>query len=300
MVLINKITDDDLNEKSVEMTNPRIRYAARGIVIRDDGKIAVFHKTKKNEYKLPGGGIEENENPKDTFKREILEETGCTIEIIDELETIEEYRSQDNFKQISFVFVGKVKEDTETLHLTPKEQDEGAILTWEYPFKALELITNSYDNLIASKYQSVYHTRFTVFRDRKILEFYLNKVKISTEFVNNWLRKLKEYWFNKDIENSVSLFTKTKFYQETPFMNPYTTIEEIKNEWQHVKNEDIKKIEFKILAIDGYKTIVEWYLDKIKIYMMEFMKYILIIKWNVYILKVGKCDNDWLITIQEY
>ncbi len=61
MILIDKITDEDLNEKSTEMLNPRIRYGARGIVIRNDGKIAVFNKSKKNEYKLPGGGIEENE-----------------------------------------------------------------------------------------------------------------------------------------------------------------------------------------------------------------------------------------------
>ena len=45
-------------------------------------------------------------------------------------------------------------------------------------------------------------------------------------------------------------------------MKPYTTIKEIENEWQHIKNEDIKKIEFSILAIDGYKVIVEWYLEQ--------------------------------------
>ena len=262
MILIDKITDEDLNEKSIEMINPRTRYGARGIVIRNDGKIAVFNKSKKNEYKLPGGGIEENENPKDAFKREVLEETGCTVEIIEELGTIEEYKSQDNFKQTSFVFVGKVIEDTKSLHLTQKEQEEGAILTWKYPFEALELITNSYDNLVASKYESVYHTKFIVLGDRKILEFYLNKVKISKEFVNDWLKKLKQYWFNKDIANSISLFTETKYYQETPFMKPYTTFKEIEDEWQHIKNENIKNIKFEILTIDDYKVIVEWYLEQ--------------------------------------
>ena len=46
---------------------------------------------------------------------------------------------------------------------------------------------------------------------------------MSRDFVQEWLNKLKKYWFNKDIESAVSLFTKTTFYQETPFMNPYTT-----------------------------------------------------------------------------
>lgn len=42
-----------------------------------------------------------------------------------------------------------------------------------------------------------------------------------------WLN-LKEYWFNKDVEKATSLFTKTTFYQETPFDEPYTTFDEIK------------------------------------------------------------------------
>ncbi len=179
MSLICTITDRDLNEKNVEMSKPKIRYGARGIVIRSDRKIAVFYKSKNNEYKLPGGGIEENENPKDAFKREVLEETGCIIEIIDELGTTEEYKSQDNFMQTSFIFVGKVIEDTKTLHLTQKEKGEGAILIWEHPIKVLELITNSYNNLVASDYKSVYHKKFVVLRDKKILEFYLSKNKIN-------------------------------------------------------------------------------------------------------------------------
>jgi hypothetical protein len=85
---------------------------------------------------------------------------------------------------------------------------------------------------------------------------------MNRESAENWLNKLKEYWFDKDIEKAVYLFTKTTFYQETPFMKPYTTIEEINQEWQHIKNESIKKIEFKILAIENYTVIAEWYLEQ--------------------------------------
>ena len=85
---------------------------------------------------------------------------------------------------------------------------------------------------------------------------------MNKEYVENWLNKLKKYWFNKDIESAVSLFTKTTIYQETPFMKAYTTLEEINEEWQHITNENIKQIDFKILAIDNYTTIVEWYLEQ--------------------------------------
>jgi len=90
MKLIYKVTDKDIGEIPVEMKNPRTRLGARGIVVREDGKIAVFNKANKNEYKLPGGGIEGKEEPKEAFKREVLEETGCEVEIIETIGTIEE------------------------------------------------------------------------------------------------------------------------------------------------------------------------------------------------------------------
>lgn len=179
MELIYKVTDEDIGEVSVECQNPKVRLGARGIVIREDGKIAVFNKANKNEYKLPGGGIEENESPEIAFTREVLEETGCEVEVIKTLGTIEEYKTLGDFKQISYVFVGKVLKDTNELHVTEKEKDEGAKLIWETPENALKLITDCFNNLVASKYESVYHTKFIVFRDRKILEKYieLNKEK---------------------------------------------------------------------------------------------------------------------------
>ncbi len=135
MKLICKITDEDVGEKSMNMDNPKLRLGARGIVIREDGKIAIFNKSKKNEYKLPGGGLEGEENPEEAFKREILEETGCEIKIIENLGTTEEYKSLNNFKQISYVFVGKVLKDTKQLNATKKEKEEGAKLLWETPEK---------------------------------------------------------------------------------------------------------------------------------------------------------------------
>lgn len=175
MNLICKITDKDIGKQPIEMDNPRLRLGARGIVIREDGKIAIFNKSNKNEYKLPGGGLEGEEKPEEAFKREVLEETRCEVEIIECLGTTEEYKTFDNFKQISYVFVGKVIKDTKQLNVTQKEKEEGAKLLWETPENGLKLITECFDNLIASKYESVYHTKFIALRDRNILEYYLNK-----------------------------------------------------------------------------------------------------------------------------
>lgn len=174
MNCIKILVDEDFGLKSVEFDNPRIRYGARGIIFNDDGKIAVFNKVNKNEYKLPGGGIDDGETPEQAFIRESLEETGCEIEITANLGSIEEHKSLDNFKQTSYIFVARVLNNKNKLHLTTKEKEEGAKLLWVTPKEALKLISNCSDNLKASKYENLYHSKFIVMRDKCILEYYLN------------------------------------------------------------------------------------------------------------------------------
>lgn len=96
---------------------------------------------------------------------------------------------------------------------------------------------------------------------------FLRKVEIvmllyEWNYVEEWLNKLKTYWFNKDIDKVVSLFNKTTFYQESPFMKPYTTLEEIRDEWQHVREENIQNIDIDVLAIDGNVVVAEWILKQ--------------------------------------
>lgn len=177
MNCIKTLVDEDFGLNSVEFNNPRVRLGARGIIINEKGKIALFNKANKNEYKLPGGGIDEGENPEEAFKREALEETGCEIEIIKFLGTIEEHKSLDNFKQTSYIFIAKVISNKNKLNLTQKEKDEGARLLWVEDTEALKLITECYDKLKESKYENLYHSKFIVMRDKYILNYYLEAKK---------------------------------------------------------------------------------------------------------------------------
>ena len=99
MNCIRVLVDEDFGLKSILFNNPRTRMGARGI-IKNEGKIVLFNKANKNEYKLPGGGIDEGENPYEAFKREALEETGCEIEIEELIGSIEEHKSLDNLKYL--------------------------------------------------------------------------------------------------------------------------------------------------------------------------------------------------------
>lgn len=180
MNILFKITDKDIGMPEIKIKEYKTRIAARGIIIREDGKIAIQSKSNTNEYKLIGGGIENNEEAAAGFEREVLEETGCKIEIIKELGITEEYISQKGAKQISYIFVAKVLEDTNKLYLTEKEKTEGANLIWVDVQEALELIKDSYDNLVSSTYSKdydEYRMKFIALRDRKILEYYINNIQ---------------------------------------------------------------------------------------------------------------------------
>ncbi|MDD3341888.1 MAG: NUDIX domain-containing protein [Bacilli bacterium] len=169
------ITDEDFGLVSVPFTNPRVRIGARGIVLDKQGNMAVFNKTNKKEYKLPGGGVEGKEDPSTAFLREVLEETGCTVEIVKKLGIIEEHKSLNQFKQISHVYVGRVIGHIKELQLTQKEKDEGGQILWMPVADALQAITNCAKELKASFYENLYHSRFIVERDKRILEYYMKQ-----------------------------------------------------------------------------------------------------------------------------
>ena len=130
-------------------------------------------KTKINEYKLPGGGREGEETEEETFYREIFEETGCRVKIVEKLGTILEERENIDMKQISTIFVSELVEDTKELHPTEKEIDEGLTVEWMEVGAALEAVKNSFELVLGDDYEDLYNARFVLKRDLAILEYYI-------------------------------------------------------------------------------------------------------------------------------
>lgn len=55
------------------------RHAVRFVALNTCGDIAVIYAEKGNYYKLPGGGIEKDEDHHDAAQREVEEETGAAV-----------------------------------------------------------------------------------------------------------------------------------------------------------------------------------------------------------------------------
>lgn len=179
-MLIGVVDDSDFGIENVSMNNPQTRVGARGIVCFN-GKIAVFNKVNKNEFKIPGGGVENDEELESAFKREVLEETGCEVDIVCKLGEFEERKTIENFKQTSHVFVANVTKQTEQLNLTEKEKIEGANLLWVDLDEAIKLVSGCLEELKPSKFDSVYRTKFMVLRDLKILLYYKDYLNKKSE-----------------------------------------------------------------------------------------------------------------------
>lgn len=107
-----------------------LREAARAIVTDKGGQVALLHVTSGNYYKLPGGGIEGDEDPAEALARELQEEIGCTAEIIEGLGTIQEFRYYWNMNQLSYCYLARVVGDKDTPDFTEKELSEGFEITW--------------------------------------------------------------------------------------------------------------------------------------------------------------------------
>ncbi|MBR5647339.1 NUDIX domain-containing protein [Candidatus Saccharibacteria bacterium] len=55
------------------------RPSVRGIILDEDGNVAMIYSQKLHFYKFPGGGVEGDETQLQTLAREIKEETGMTL-----------------------------------------------------------------------------------------------------------------------------------------------------------------------------------------------------------------------------
>lgn len=143
MELLKEIPEKNQNK---DMTY-ELRKAARAVLLNDAKEMALLYVSKGNYHKLPGGGIEEGEDIYSALKREVKEEVGAEIEVLDEIGLIIEYR--DGFGkyptgqiQLSYCFYAKVVGKVGETSFSENELANGFELKW-VPFnQGLELLKN--------------------------------------------------------------------------------------------------------------------------------------------------------------
>lgn len=128
------------NEIEIGQFDESIDYIDRPtvkVIIRDGDKVLIL-----NQGLLPGGGIDEGESVREAVDRELREELGVTVDNVEEIGTVIQYR---NFISKRYVIKGFVS-TLATSGLPTEPQDDGEaefVLHWLAMDKALELVRNS-------------------------------------------------------------------------------------------------------------------------------------------------------------
>jgi len=123
------LTDMELLGKP-GLSSARPRLTARAILRNPQGLYAVTYTEGFGIHMLPGGGVEEGESIGEALRREVAEETGCSIETAQPLGYVEENRAHADYTQISYYYICTTRDETLCPHLTEVEQAHGAQAMW--------------------------------------------------------------------------------------------------------------------------------------------------------------------------
>lgn len=159
------LRDKDVFPQAPEVTGViwKDRLTGKAVILNNTGEIALIGNKVNDLFMLPGGGIENNEDPIAGTKRECQEETGCTIEITHALGVTEDFRARDAKHCISFGYIGKVVAQGSP-KLTENETDIGAYVTWLPLPKARELFATQEEKVRRGEVR-FYNTCFNIIRD---------------------------------------------------------------------------------------------------------------------------------------
>ena len=124
------------------MADPEV-LAAGGVVVRDDGRVAVIHRPRYDDWSLPKGKLDPGESFEDGAVREVLEETGVRGRIVSELEPTSYVDRKGRDKLVRWY---RMELDGDPAAFAPNEEvDE---LRWVTPAEAGALLDYDHDRAL--------------------------------------------------------------------------------------------------------------------------------------------------------
>ena len=140
----------------------RIRFAGRGLIIQND-RILLSYEENKDQWSLPGGGLEKGESLEACCRREVEEETGMLVSDLHLLFTISEYYEDELY--LTQYFECAVTAGGHG-HLTPQEQISGLRPQWLPLTQALEIFSHHEDHAASDEMRrGLYLREFTALNE---------------------------------------------------------------------------------------------------------------------------------------
>lgn len=152
METLKIIKDKDLGFPHKEGIDYKKRKAVRAVVFDNENKTALLNVAKHSYHKLPGGGVEEEENLPETLNRETLEEIGCSVEIIGEVGKIIEFRDEFEQEQESLCYLAKVVGEKGESSFTAEEASQDFNVLWVEINEAVKILNEDMPNNYEGKF----------------------------------------------------------------------------------------------------------------------------------------------------
>jgi 8-oxo-dGTP diphosphatase len=127
---------------SAAMADPEV-LAAGGLVVRDDGRIAVIHRPRYDDWSLPKGKLDDGESFEAGALREVEEETGVRARIVGELDPAAYLDRKGRQKLVRWY---RMTVDGDLREFVPN--DEVDELRWLTPEEALDLVSYDHDRAL--------------------------------------------------------------------------------------------------------------------------------------------------------
>jgi 8-oxo-dGTP diphosphatase len=113
--------------------------AAGGVVLDHDGRVALVHRPRYDDWSLPKGKLDPGESFEEAALREVEEETGMRCRLLDMLDPVE-YRDNKGRQKLVRYWLMAVDEDPGFM-----PNDEVDELRWVPPEEAVALLSYPHD-----------------------------------------------------------------------------------------------------------------------------------------------------------
>lgn len=142
MQLLKEFTEKDLkiSKQGIDFgMSYKVRQAARAVAIDKNGNLPILFDAEHNIHKIPGGGVDRGETISQALKREVKEESGCSIKVLGEIGLTIEYRNRINILQLSYCWLTQVQGKVVEPQFDQEEIAGGFELKWLKLDEAIKL-----------------------------------------------------------------------------------------------------------------------------------------------------------------
>lgn len=105
MIRVRAVLEKNINAAAANMANqPRFKIGVFAVILDDQNRVLLCHRTDRDLWNLPGGGLEKGEAPWEGVIREVEEETGLEVEV----EKMTGVYAKPDQDEVSFTFLCKI------------------------------------------------------------------------------------------------------------------------------------------------------------------------------------------------